>query len=40
MEVRGAAEALTDVDPPAAGMSREESRIHPEPIVSWGLDER
>ncbi len=39
VEVRGAAEALTDVDPPFAGMSREEIRIHPERIISWGLDE-
>lgn len=39
VEIRGSAEALTDVDPPAAGMSPEEIRIHPERIVSWGLAE-
>jgi pyridoxamine 5'-phosphate oxidase family protein len=38
VEIRGRAEALSDVEPLAAGMSREEIRIHPERIVSWGLD--
>lgn len=39
VEVRGAAEALEDVDPPMKGMSREIIRITPTWILSWGLDE-
>ena len=39
VEIRGTAEALTDVDPPSPGLSREEIRIHPQRIVSWGLEE-
>jgi pyridoxamine 5'-phosphate oxidase family protein len=38
VEVRGTAEALTDVDPPRPGMSRETIRITPTWIGSWGLD--
>lgn len=38
VEVRGTAEALTDVDPPRPGMSREVIRITPEWIGAWGLD--
>lgn len=40
VEIRGAAETLTDVDPPPTMpyVSREEIRIRPERIVSWGLD--
>jgi pyridoxamine 5'-phosphate oxidase family protein len=39
VEVRGRAEALTDVEPIASYMSREQIRIHPDRIRSWGLDE-
>jgi pyridoxamine 5'-phosphate oxidase family protein len=39
VEIRGAAEALTDVEPRRPGLSREQIRIHPERIISWGLDE-
>lgn len=38
VEVRGTAQALTDVDPPRPGMSREVIRITPEWIGAWGLD--
>lgn len=38
VEVRGTAEALTDVDPPMKGMSREVIRITPRWIGTWGLD--
>jgi pyridoxamine 5'-phosphate oxidase family protein len=38
VEVRGEAEALTDVDPVIPGTSRELIRIHPTRVVSWGLD--
>lgn len=38
VEVRGRAEALSDVDPPAPGYGRELIRIHPERVISWGLD--
>lgn len=37
VEVRGEAEALTDVDPPFPGMSREAIRIRPRRIISFGL---
>lgn len=37
IEVRGTAEALVDVDPPAPGMSREVIRITPRWIGSWGI---
>lgn len=38
VEVRGEAEALTDVEPTIPGTSRELIRIHPTRVVSWGLD--
>jgi pyridoxamine 5'-phosphate oxidase family protein len=38
LEIRGAAVALTDVDPPAPFMSREVIRITPTWVASWGLD--
>jgi pyridoxamine 5'-phosphate oxidase family protein len=37
VEVRGVAEALVDVDPPMAMMSREVIRITPRWIYSWGI---
>lgn len=39
VEIRGTAEALTDVDPPSQVMSREVIRITPTWIRSWGLDD-
>ena len=39
VEIRGRAEALTDVEPVASYMGREQIRIHPDRIRSWGLDE-
>jgi pyridoxamine 5'-phosphate oxidase family protein len=39
IEIRGRAEALSDMDPPRPGYSREIIRIHPQRILSWGLDE-
>lgn len=38
IEVRGHAEALVDVPPPADGFDRGIIRIHPRRILSWGLD--
>jgi pyridoxamine 5'-phosphate oxidase family protein len=38
LEIRGTAEALTDVEPPMAGFSREIIRIHPDWVRSFGLD--
>lgn len=38
VEIRGRAEALTDWQAPYAGYSREAIRIHPERVISWGLD--
>lgn len=38
VEIRGRAQALSDVEPPAAGYSRELIRIYPTRIRSWGLD--
>lgn len=38
LEIRGMAEALTDVDPPMRGMSREVIRVHPRTIFSWGIE--
>ncbi len=38
LEVRGPAEAVTDVDPIREGLSREQIVIHPTRIISWGLD--
>ena len=37
LEIRGTAEALTDVEPPAAGFSRQVIRIHPDWVRSFGL---
>ena len=37
VEIRGTAEALTDVDPPLKMMSREVIRITPRWIGSWGI---
>jgi pyridoxamine 5'-phosphate oxidase family protein len=39
VEIRGRAEALTDVEPIASYTSREQIRIHPDRIRSWGLDD-
>lgn len=38
IEIRGRAEALTDVDPPRPGMSRAVLRIRPGWIGSWGVE--
>ena len=38
LEIRGAAVALEDVDPPVPFMSREVIRITPLWITSWGVD--
>lgn len=38
IEIRGRAEALSDLDPPMPGYSGEIIRIHPERILSWGFD--
>jgi pyridoxamine 5'-phosphate oxidase family protein len=38
VEIRGSAEARTDVEPATAWASREQIRIHPHRIISWGLD--
>ncbi|MFI6731491.1 PPOX class F420-dependent oxidoreductase [Nonomuraea sp. NPDC050451] len=38
IEIRGTAEALSDVDPPVPYFSREIIRITPKKITSWGLD--
>jgi pyridoxamine 5'-phosphate oxidase family protein len=38
VEIRGTAEALTDIDPPRPGMSREVIRITPTWIRSWGVN--
>jgi pyridoxamine 5'-phosphate oxidase family protein len=38
LEIRGTAEALSDVDPPVPFMSREVIRITPNWVSSWGLD--
>jgi pyridoxamine 5'-phosphate oxidase family protein len=38
LEIRGNAEALSDVDPPVPFMSREIIRITPTWVASWGLD--
>ncbi|MEO7555006.1 MAG: PPOX class F420-dependent oxidoreductase, partial [Acidimicrobiales bacterium] len=39
VEIRGSAEADTDVEPGQPWLSREQIRIYPERIISWGLDE-
>ncbi|MEU4391722.1 PPOX class F420-dependent oxidoreductase [Kribbella sp. NPDC023855] len=38
IEIRGRAEAISDVTPPMPGFSREIIRIHPERILSWGFE--
>jgi len=38
LEIRGRAEALEDVDPPAPYFSREVIRIHPRRILSFGIN--
>ncbi|MGZ4685341.1 PPOX class F420-dependent oxidoreductase [Oryzihumus sp.] len=37
LEIRGEAEALTDVDPPAPYFSREVIRIRPRRVISFGI---
>ncbi|MBF6339428.1 PPOX class F420-dependent oxidoreductase [Nocardia abscessus] len=37
LEIRGTAEALTDVDPYITGVSREMIRIHPQRVIAFGL---
>ena len=37
LEIRGTAEALSDVEPPGKGFSREIIKIHPDWVRSWGL---
>jgi len=39
LEIRGTAEALTDVEPPANGFSRQVIKIHPDWVRSFGLPE-
>jgi pyridoxamine 5'-phosphate oxidase family protein len=39
IEIRGHAEALTDQPPPLPGFSAEIIRIHPDRILSFGLDD-
>ena len=38
LEIRGTAEALSDVEPPARGFSREVIKIHPDWVRSFGLE--
>ena len=38
VEIRGSAEALTDVDPPIRGLGRDVIRITPRWIASWGFE--
>jgi pyridoxamine 5'-phosphate oxidase family protein len=38
MEIRGTAEALSDVEPPARGFSAEVIKIHPDWVRSFGLE--
>jgi pyridoxamine 5'-phosphate oxidase family protein len=38
IEVRGTAEALDDEEPPFAPQERAVIRIHPERVISWGID--
>jgi pyridoxamine 5'-phosphate oxidase family protein len=38
IEVRGRAEALDDEEPPFQAQERAVIRIHPERVVSWGID--
>jgi|BarGraIncu00222A_1022003.scaffolds.fasta_scaffold119031_1 pyridoxamine 5'-phosphate oxidase family protein len=37
LEIRGTAEALSDVEPPARGFSRDVIKIHPDWVRSFGL---
>jgi pyridoxamine 5'-phosphate oxidase family protein len=37
LEIRGTAEALSDVEPPADGFSREVIKIHPDWVKSFNL---
>jgi len=37
LEIRGTAEALSDVEPPADGFSREVIRVHPDWVKSFNL---
>lgn len=39
VEIRGRAEALTDIEPDQPWMSRECIRIHPDRILAWGIDD-
>lgn len=39
VEIRGTAEAATDVEPAQPWLSREQIRITPDRIISWGLDD-
>jgi hypothetical protein len=39
VEIRGHAEALRDQEPLMPGMSREIIRIHPDRIISFGLED-
>ncbi|WP_280301918.1 PPOX class F420-dependent oxidoreductase [Nocardia neocaledoniensis] len=38
IEIRGTAETLDDVDPPFPHQERALIRIHPDRIISWGID--
>jgi pyridoxamine 5'-phosphate oxidase family protein len=38
VEVRGTAEALEDEEPPFQPRERVVIRIHPERVISWGID--
>lgn len=38
LEIRGTAVALTDVEPPQDGFSREVIRISPERVIAYGVD--
>ncbi|MBL7490604.1 PPOX class F420-dependent oxidoreductase [Frankia sp. AgB1.9] len=38
VEIRGTAEAVTDIEPPQSWLSHEVIRIHPRRVLSWGLD--
>ena len=39
VEIRGRAEQVEDWEAPYAGYARQAIRIHPERIVSWGLED-
>ncbi len=39
LEIRGRAEAVVHWEPPYPYYSREAIRIHPDRVISWGLDE-